>query len=261
MAKAKKQSIEPSLGDRFNLKMLLWGDPGCGKTTFVGTYTKGPIHFYLADPQGLSVLRKNNNRESITSDVFTDETYGRGKTYPAFWKQLQKDEREGFFGELAEQEGILVIDSWTTMEGYLVDYVCSTVLKKKVGDGGAYDIGRPDWPTISGYVLAFFKHITSLPCATLILCHSKSTQDADNNVFFRPTILGQQADSAPRWFSEYLRLSLAAGHLKVQVQGNPRIPAASRLFLPGDGVKTLQDPTMDTLYNVFHGGNLDCKAL
>lgn len=254
-----KQPIDATLGDKFNLKMLMYGAPGSGKTTFAGSYTHGPVHFYATDPQGVSVLR--NTKAEITVDNFTDELYGQTKTYPAFYKQLQKDEKDGFFQSMFEREGIIVIDSYTTLENYLVDYVAESVLKKKKQEGGAYEIRRQDWPTVSSYVLGFFKTISSLPCATLIICHTKSIQDAENNIYFRPTILGQQAEQAPRWFSDYFQASLEGNQFILRVRGNPRVPASSRLFLPESNIDRLKGPTMDTIYKAFHGQKLDCKTV
>lgn len=253
-----KQPVNAALGDLFNPSILLWGGPGQGKTTFVGTYTKGPVHIYEMDPQGTAVLRDTTNQ--ITADTFTDAAYGPGKTYPAFWKQMQDDEKNGFFKDMKDQEGIIVIDSYTTLENYLVEYVATKVLNKKKQEGGAFNIQRQDWPTVSSYVLAFFKMISSLPCATVVICHEKSIQDAEQNVFWRPTILGQQAESAPRWFMEYAHASLTpVGGLKLQVRGNPQTPASNRIF-SGNKVSALKNPTMDTFYKVFHGQGLDCKS-
>lgn len=254
----KKQGLDGSLGDLFNLKMLIWGDPGSGKTTFTGSYSRGPVHIYLTDPQGASVLRRTTNE--ITVDTFTDEVYGRGETYMKFWQQIQRDEKSGFYADLKQREGLVVVDSYTTLENYLVDYVAMKVLGKKQTEGGVYQIMRQDWPTISGYVLNFFKSITSLPCAVAVLCHSKTIQNDQNEVFWRPTILGQQADQAPRWFSEFMRCQLQGGKLRLLIAGSPIVPAASRLFLPEDGIRALREPTMDTLYKVFHGQGLDCKT-
>lgn len=255
MAKSKQPIGD--LGDTFNPSILLWGSPGSGKTTLAGSYSMGPVHFYETDPQGTTVLRDSPNE--ITADTFTDATCGAGKTYGTFWKQLQKDEKDGFFEEMRQREGIVVVDSYTTLENYLVEHVAGNRLGKKKQDGGAFDIRREDWPVISSYVLAFFKAISALPCATVVICHEKSIQDAENNIFWRPTILGQQADAAPRWFVEYGHCSLDKGGLKVRIKGNPSHPASSRLFV-GAKARQLVNPTMDDFYKSFHGQKVDCKV-
>lgn len=253
---AQKQSVG-GLGPKFNPKILLYGDPGQGKTTFAGSYTKGKTHVYNFDPQGLSVLRENIN--DITADVFSDTDHKKGDTYNQFWKQLQKDDKDGLFKELYESEGLVVFDSYTSLENYMVDYVALNILRKKTASDGVYHIERQDWPKVTPYVINFFKVVTVLPCAVLVVCHRKSIQDADANLFFRPTIIGQQAEQIARWFSEYLRCSLRNGKFIVQTQGNTINPAGSRLFLPGSGVKSLTDPTLDDLYDYWHTGKLNCK--
>jgi len=256
-----KQPVETSLGDKFCPSLLIWGRPGDGKTTFAGSYTKGPIHFYEFDPQGTAVLRDHNNAHGITADTFTDAVHGPGKTYPAFWKQLQQDEKDGFFQDMLAKEGLVVFDSYTTLENYVVEYVAKTVLNKTQQTGGAYDIKRQDWPTVSSYVLAFFKAISKLPCAVAVLCHEKSIQNGDNEVFWRPTILGQQADAAPRWFMEYAHVSLGQNvGLKVRVKASPSTPASNRIFSNQKKLNVLLNPTMDTYYKAFHGQQIDCKT-
>ncbi len=252
---SEKSQVVETMGSKFNVKFLIWGQPGSGKTSFLGSYTKGPVHFYLTDPQGTTVLRENTN--AITVDEFT---YGGPKAYENFWKTMQADEKSGMFDELLDQEGLLVIDSYTTLENYLVEYVCSQILKKKKTAGQTYDIQRQDWPTISGYVLNFFKGVASLPCAVAVVCHSKTVQDDSQALYFQPTIIGQQATQAPRWFSEFFNLSLTGNSQTVRIQGNPKVPAASRLFLPSEKVQSLVDPSMDDLYNKFHGQSVNCKT-
>jgi len=251
-----KKPVNTSLGDKFNLSMLIYGSPGAGKTSFIGSYN-GWVHFYNFDPQGTSVLRHGVTSQ-LTEDPFTDSIYGPGKTYEAFWKQMQQDEKDGLFRELYENEGVLAIDSYTTCEHFLVEYVATKVLNKPRKMGGALEINRQDWPTISSYVLAFFKAISRLPCAVVVVCHEKSIQDGDNNVFWRPTILGQQAEAAPKWFTEYAHVSLNPNQgQKLRVQGNPHHPASSRLF--DRKKKVLLNPTVNTFYKAFHGQELDCK--
>ncbi|MFW6179887.1 MAG: AAA family ATPase, partial [Desulfohalobiaceae bacterium] len=156
-----KKPLE-GLGDKFSPRILLYGDPGSGKTTFAGSYTKGPIHIYSFDPEGLTVLRENTN--SITADEYLDQNYKKkGEAYSAFWEQLRKDESDGFFQEMRGQEGLVVFDSYTTLENYLVDYVALRVLMKKPNKDGVYLLERPDWPKVTPYVLNFFKAVTALP--------------------------------------------------------------------------------------------------
>ena len=43
---------------KFDLKFLLTGNSGSGKTHFTATYTKGPIHYYMFDRGGEKTVEK-----------------------------------------------------------------------------------------------------------------------------------------------------------------------------------------------------------
>ena len=97
---------------KFDLKFLLTGNSGSGKTHFTATYTKGPIHYYMFDRGGEKTIEKVMNkidRKDITIDNFSSSSI----IFSDFWRQFQLDEKNGFFDWLAEKNGLLVLDSLT----------------------------------------------------------------------------------------------------------------------------------------------------
>ena len=74
---------------KFDLKFLLTGNSGSGKTHFTASYTMGPIHYYMMDRGGEKTIEKlSKNRKDITIDNFSSNDV----LFSDFWKQFQIDE-------------------------------------------------------------------------------------------------------------------------------------------------------------------------
>ena len=74
----------------FNLKFLLTGNSGSGKTHFTATYTKGPLHYYLFDKGGEKTVEKiMGSRNDITIDNFSADSL----LFSDFWRTFQEDEK------------------------------------------------------------------------------------------------------------------------------------------------------------------------
>jgi len=251
-----KKTLSESRSQTFNSHVLIWGAPGTGKTTFAGSYTKGPTHFYSFDPQGTEVLL-NEGRTDITVDDFSD---GVDTIFSSFWKQAQEDEQSGFFQEMADNEGLVVFDSYTTLENRIVKYTMKHVLAKKGNKDGLFIPEEKDWRTITGYVLAFFSWCTSLPCASLVIVHRKSSYNHKEGIsYYTPSILGQQSEGAMRWFSDCFYCYMLAGSQFLQVKGVPTAPSASRMIPKSVDIQKLKNPSMDDFYLAFHEGPKSLK--
>ena len=95
---------------KFDLKFLLTGNSGSGKTHLTATYLDGPIHYYIFDKGGEKTIEKiMKDRTDITIDNFSPSSV----KFSDFWKQFQEDEKVGFFNWLVENNGLLVLDSLT----------------------------------------------------------------------------------------------------------------------------------------------------
>ena len=92
-------TIQPNFGKKklsarkrkFDLKFLLTGNSGSGKTHLTATYN-GPIHYYVFDKGGEKTVEKiMGNRTDITIDDFSSNSI----QFSDFWKQYQEDEKKG----------------------------------------------------------------------------------------------------------------------------------------------------------------------
>jgi len=56
----------------FNIKFLLCGNSGSGKTDLCARYTKGPVHFYMFDKGGEKTIEKIITISSICPPVWIE---------------------------------------------------------------------------------------------------------------------------------------------------------------------------------------------
>src|SRR6056297_1658249 len=145
---------------KFNLKFLLTGNSGSGKTHFTATYTQGPIHYYMMDKGGEKTIEKLiKNREDITIDNFSQNAV----LFSDFWKQFQIDAENGFFDHLAENQGLLVLDSLTNANQKAIYEITKKSGVTPSGIGTKLDnkkgMSQPHWTTFklddnSSYIFA-----------------------------------------------------------------------------------------------------------
>lgn len=154
---------------QFDLKFLLVGSSGVGKTHLCATYTQGPVHFYMTDPGGQKTLYKLNQNRPESSPISID-IFSHKDSFSNIWKQLQIDAKAGFFEEMFEKKGLVVLpDSLTTISNIITEEVA-----KKNGRS-LTDSSRPlriqDWGVISGWLKELISTINDLPCAVVSTAH------------------------------------------------------------------------------------------
>lgn len=185
----------PSAPRKFDLKFLLVGDAGAGKTHFIATYTQGPVHFYMVDPGGEKTLYKlNQNRPAVsplTIDIFSNRT----QTYNDFWSQIQKDEKEGFFDEMASKQGLLVMpDSFTTLNDMAIREIASLNKRNLMSqaDDKKFGFRQQDWGQLGRWMQTLVDVINDMPCAVAVPCHLYNDTDKDGSLIGRyPKVTGQ----------------------------------------------------------------------
>jgi len=155
----------------FNLKFLLAGNSGSGKTHLCGTYTNGPVHFYMLDKGGEKTLEKLIDKRSKTAptlsvDVLSDSSV----SFSDFWLKLQQDEKDGFFDYMAANNGIIILDSATAANKKAITEICtkcnitpSSIGKKLDNKKG---MSMPHW----GQLLQWMQTLISTMQASSVRC-------------------------------------------------------------------------------------------
>jgi len=239
-----KQSLT-DIKPKFDLKFLLIGRPGTGKTHFTATYTKGPVHYYMFDPGGEKTVRKcakelNQPLGRYTIDFMQDPAK---ITYDDFWKRLQKDERDGFFNQMAEQQGLVVFDSLTKIS----QLILLDVARKNGRTLTATDkpMRIQDWGMVTSWQRTLISVIDVLPCAVAVTCHYITETNEDGAVIGEfPSIIGGLRYTLDNNFDEVYRLESVGKNYKFNFRGSSLFGAKSRVI----SESFLNNITMDDLY-------------
>lgn len=235
----------------FDLKFLLVGNSGAGKTHFCGTYTQGPVHFYMLDPGGEKTLYKLLSGRKDGCEITVDKFSPREQKYTDFWKQLQKDEKAGFFQEMAERKGLIVLpDSLTTANDMVVEETAKKNGRSLTSSDKPMRI--QDWGVASQWMKELVGVINDLPCAVAALAHLTTDFDSEGAVAARyPSVTGKFSRNMGRYFDEIYLLETSGSKRKVVFTEKGKFQASSRTF----AVKSAADITMDELATAYLNGD------
>jgi len=239
------------IAPKFDLKFLLIGRPGTGKTHFTATYTKGPVHYYMFDPGGEKTVRKcakelNQPLDRYTIDLMQDP---KKVTYEKFWKQLQQDESDGFFEQMAQQQGLVVFDSLTKIS----QLILMDVAQKNGRTLTATDkpMRIQDWGMVTSWQRTLISVIDVLPCAVAVTCHYITETNEDGAVIGEfPSIIGGLRYTLDNDFDEVYRLESIGKNYKFNFRGSSLFGAKSRVISDS----FLNNITMDDLYYAYMEG-------
>ena len=243
---------------KFDLKFLIVGVSGSGKTHFLGTYTLGPLHFYIADKGGEKTLEKLIKTRSpdvppITANIISP----RHGSYNDFWKLLQKDEKDGFFNGMAEQNGLVVLpDSITSIYSMAKREIAKVnqldiiaMSKKKSGHDGFQTM---HWGQLLAWMQELVAVIQDLPCAAAATAHLFTEKDKEGAVIERvPSVSGQFKYSAPVDFDEVYQIKLVGSTHTLHFKEHHQFVSKSRVF----EAKSIKNPNMNDLATAYINGN------
>lgn len=235
----------------FDLKFLLWGRSGTGKTYLPATYTKGPIHYYFFDPGGHKTLIRafrdgHTHVEKHTYDYFIEEQRKPGLPNPKAWSnffaKFCKDAESGLFNKLAEESGILVVDSLSSAADACLDHVLK--MNARLGKS----IRVQDWGSLTSLMKEFIRYLNFLPCSVVLTAHEADIKDENGNVIkIVPSIAGQLKERISLWFDEVWRYQMMAGKRRLNFVGTNVWESKSRIFT----APYMENLSMDDIYTAY----------
>ena len=217
---------------KFDLKFLLTGNSGSGKTHFTATYTSGPLHYYLFDKGGEKTIEKiMGNRTDITIDDFSDSKV----QFSDFWKQYQEDEKAGLFNWLAENSGMLVLDSLTNTNRKAITEIAKKSNVTPSGIGKALDMKKgmapPHWGQLLNWMTTLVTSLQELPCAVAVTVHLHTLMNSDQEVVARyPAVNGQFRQTLATDFDEAYLLTSKGSKRQIYFIEKMSFEAKSRVF-------------------------------
>lgn len=234
---------------KFDLKFLLTGNSGSGKTHFTATYTKGPIHYYLFDKGGEKTVEKlMGNRSDITIDDFSSSSV----SFSDFWQQFQADGNNGFFDHLAENSGLLVLDSLTNANQKAITEICKKSGVTPSGIGKKLDMklgmAPPHWGQLLNWMTTLVTSLQELPCAVAVTVHLHVLMNSDQEVVARyPAVNGQFRQLLSADFDEAYLLTTQGSKRKIFFTEKLSFEAKSRSF----DMPFVSDITLDQLVAAY----------
>lgn len=237
---------------KFNLKFLLTGNSGSGKTHFTATYTGGPLHYYMFDRGGEKTIEKiAKNRQDITLDNFSSND----NLFSSFWKQFQIDEQAGLFNWLAENSGMLILDSLTNANQKAIYEIAKKSGVTPSGIGQALDMKKgmapPHWGQLLNWMTTLVTTLQELPCAVAVTVHLHTLMNSHQEVVGRyPAVNGQFRQLLATDFDEAYLLTVQGTKRQIYFTEKLSFEAKSRVF---DMAKA-EDITMDQLAKAYLAG-------
>lgn len=250
-----KPAFKPT-SRKFDLKFILAGDSGSGKTHICGTYSKGPLHFYMFDKGGEKTLEKLiNKRASNAPNLSVDQFASSDYLFSDFWTQFQQDEKDGFFEELAEENGLLVFDSLTAINAKAIKEICTKNGVNPSSIGKRLDMKRtmakPHWGQLLSWMQTLISALQELPCAVATTVHLHTLMNSQQEVVARyPSVNGQFRQLIAVDFDEaYLLETRGSKHL-IHFKESNKFTAKSRVF----SIPKVNDKTMNDIQSAYLAG-------
>jgi hypothetical protein len=234
---------------KFDLKFLLTGNSGSGKTHFTATYTKGPIHYYQFDKGGEKTVEKlMGNRTDITIDDFSSSQIA----FSDFWQQFQTDGKNNFFEHLAANSGLLVLDSLTNANQKAIIEICKKSGVTPSGIGKKLDMklgmAPPHWGQLLNWMTTLVTSLQELPCAVAVTVHLHVLMNSNQEVVARyPAVNGQFRQLLSADFDEAYLLTTQGNKRMIYFTEKLSFEAKSRSF----DMPYVKDVTMDQLVDAY----------
>ena len=236
----------------FDLKFLLTGNSGSGKTHFTATYTKGPLHYYMFDKGGEKTIEKiSKSRTDITLDNFSHDDM----LFSDFWRTFQEDEKAGLFEWLKEQSGMLVLDSLTNANKKAIHEIEKKSGITPSGIGKKIDMkmgmAPAHWGQLLNWMTTLVSSLQELPCAVAVTVHLHTLMNSDQEVVARyPAVNGQFRQLLAADFDEAYLLTTQGTKRQIFFTEKLAFEAKSRVF----DMPKVEGITMDQLATAYLAG-------
>ena len=175
---------------KFDLKFLLVGDSGAGKTHLCGTYTLGPVHFYMIDAGGEHTLNKLLPNRPSEAPITITYIRKSKHTFEDFWKAIQRHAADGFYDDLASRNGLVVLpDSITSLDDLAIKEIARQnnrrMLYKQGTEDKQFGFGFHEWGMFQRWFKELVTVIGDIPCAVASTAHLHTETDQVGNVIGR----------------------------------------------------------------------------
>lgn len=184
-----------------NLKILLFGESGVGKTCFASGFP-GPTHYYDFDLKVGSVSSFTKEIDHITYDQYPLDKNNLGAAGTKFNDDMGKLKSLAAMGEFPYKT--IVIDSMTTMSDRIMEYLMKSNpgIKRTLTKGGQAP-ALQDYGVFRIFMKQFIAEILSFPCNVIMTAHIEIVKDEMTGALLRvPMLTGKLSKELPIYFEE-----------------------------------------------------------
>ncbi len=174
--------------ENLKFRMMVYGDSGTGKTTFLATFPN--LYIFDFDVGVLSIRGKD-----VEYDIYYDEDI----THPTAYKKFEKKLDE-FFKDCPY--ATIGIDSFTTLQRAMMNQV-QYLNVKHVGK----NLSQEEWGILIGRIERLFYKLISTPVHLVVTAHEIVAEDPiSGEITNRPLVYGKKLPGMiPLWFGEVYR--------------------------------------------------------
>lgn len=228
------------------INLLVYGDPGCGKTYLSGTAADDPqtSPVLILDVEGgVTTLRgrsKNIEVVPIRSWVELNETY----------KKLYASQNSA---KTLMPYKTIVIDSLTELAALDMKDIMVAAYAKNPDTVDKDVPSQREWGKSREHIRTFVRAFRDLPCHVIYTAHCGTLQEQDQPTKYFPGFAGKLRSDVPGFMDivGYYYPDITNGVITrtMQFQGSRRVVAKDRTGALGDSV---ENPTIPLLWEMIH---------
>lgn len=196
------------------LNFLIYGEAGVGKTPLLATYP-GRVLMFSFDPGGTQSVRQHIGTK-IFPILLENENIKKPDVMDRFTKKLDDLGKNGVYDELAAENGVLSIDSLTSLER-------AGLRKILMGHNRQLDTpSQPDYGKAMTLIENILWQVLNLPCNVILLAHQRDGKDDFGRMFVGPLLTGKSSKRVPNIISEIYYMGVKADgtrFLKTSTEG------------------------------------------
>jgi hypothetical protein len=202
----------------------------------------------MLDPGGEKTLYKLNQNRPEECPITVDSLPERTTTYQSFWKTIQKDERSGFFDEMAAKNGLVVLPDSVSSASEMCLRDVARLNSRSLSDQSA-PMRIQDWGQLISWMRELISVVNNLPCACAMTAHLHIEKDEKTGAVVGryPLINGQLKYNMGKYFDEVYLLAPTGNNYNLYFKEHLLFQSKSRIFAP----RSIKNPDMDMLADAY----------
>lgn len=219
--------------DPLYLKILVYGDPKTGKTTFAGT---APSPLFLRTEPGVSVLRKNEENKNRFKDTMVLDIPNASR-FNSVVESLRA-------GQLPDRKTV-VLDSLTELQDIVLRQWTKHAMASGLTDNrNEYAPTWPEFNSVTNILKKLVRELRDIQRHVIVIAHSRDDKDTTRGGMRveRPGLMPSLGNTLAAMFNVVGYMEMRDGVPVMRVVATPNIVAGNHVW---DGPPEIPNPTFD----------------